>query len=624
MLVLRFEQDFVKVVVFDDEPDVAHPELRTPISEHRIRAVDLSNFINRFRDHEHQSTQNTSLTTAPNIVPLLSHAADNEGLISSQDSLIVIERVVLHHFAQTLTYQDIDRRRGRKYRLLILPPEFPQSVTSAVDTLPGRRMSALRVPLVSSQSHWQRDALTGEANTGFNFGAIVGSGPISKLVECLTFFVSFLGLADASVDTHETAGYPGDREYSAAQDLLASGNFVMAQMRLQETLKIQQTVLGIDHIRTAATLNSMGIASTKMEKYEQALEFYERALLIMEASSRRRSVAAADIIDNIGRMNVALGNYDTAIMRFQEAKGIKTEILGPSHPKLAESEGSLGEVCFEMASFNSAVIHYREGLRICKGCFGREHLATAQMMEDLARTYDSLGEHYAALEFYQEVVGIKLGLMKDHSETVDALHNMAVTLQKLGFYDLAMKLFDQALAIYKRGESKDARKIANTFKSMSVVHSKQRHYSKAIDSLKQALLIEGREFGLENLNTANTFNNLGVAYGNIGNYKEAIRLYEIALNITKRFRPHMHVDVGDIHHNIGMAWFVQGREHHEDAREHFCHSYRSFVAALGADNVKTQKARELLESIVLRPAARITRVRNRVRGKRRQRLLRRR
>ena len=98
MLNLRFEQDFVQVVVFDNDPDVAHPELRTPISEHRIKATDLSTFINRFHHHDHQSTQNASLTTALNIVPLLSQTAENEGPIR-EDSLIAIEQVVLHRFA---------------------------------------------------------------------------------------------------------------------------------------------------------------------------------------------------------------------------------------------------------------------------------------------------------------------------------------------------------------------------------------------------------------------------------------------------------------------------------------------------------------------------------------------
>jgi tetratricopeptide (TPR) repeat protein len=426
-----------------------------------------------------------------------------------------------------------------------------------------------------------------------NLGQISFSSVFAEYLNvCPTFLESLLGLMEtrtvSQIDVEKLA-------YSAVPELSVSEECQEVRKRFPKLFQTQESMLGADDVRKAAIYYSMGILSTKVEKHEQALELYDRALRIMR-NAGARTTWTADIIDSIGRMNVTLGKYNLGLQFFHEAKIIRLEIFGATHPKLADSEGSLGETYFEMGRFNSAAIHYREGLRICEGCFGREHLTTAQMMEDLARTYDLLGEKHAALSLYQDVLGIKLRLMGDHSETADTLHNMAITLQSLGSYDLALELFHKAVPMYQGKGKNDARKAANSFKNIAVVHSKQGNHAEAMSSLKQALKIEGREFGLNDPNTADTFNNLGIAYGNIGNHEEAVRLYEIALNIIKRFRPPTHPSIGDIHHNIGMARLAQGRGNEAAAREHFSSSHRNFLRAYGAEHVKSRKARELLES----------------------------
>ena len=570
-------EQVVEDVVAGEQSGVQHSERPAPNSEHWSIFSEHSCL-----SHNHyRSTQNPSINRfSDDVLPFFSGLADSESPVNSDPKLQVVPFLVT---------KDRINENDRTSR----PSKFPQLSNGPVSLRAGPRHRTFGV----GRRPWQLDTLKEELKVRLNERASVCEGPVTKQIGGINLLPS---VGVTSLATPESGGYPGDIEYWAAHDSIDSGNFLKAQTSLQSALEIQQMLLGTDHIRTAATVNSMGIISTKMGQYEQALEFYERALKIMEGNSQVRNVATADIIDNIGRMNVALGKYDVAVMRFEEAKRIKLETVGLNDPSLADSEGNLGEANFEMARFNVATIHYREGLRICERCFGVEHLATAQMMEDLARTYHSLRDYSSSLQLYQKVLAIKLRLADDYAERADTMHNMAVTLQEVGFYDLALKLFDQALLNYKREGSKDARKTANTFKNMSVVYSKQRHHSKAIDSLKQALLIEGRNFGLNDLNTANTFNNLGVIYGNIGNYSEAIRLYEIALNITRRFRPQWHVEIGHIHNNIGMALLAQGIKHHPDAREHFNHSYRSFATAFGVEHVETRKVKELLESVVRR------------------------
>jgi len=355
----------------------------------------------------------------------------------------------------------------------------------------------------------------------------------------------------------------------------------------------------------------MGATEAKSQKYDKALQLFERALQMMQKALEGSSAYAADIMDNIALMNIALGRYDTAVHLLQEAKAMKVKFLGSDSPKVADTEGNLGEAYYKMGNFKEAVIRYNEGTRICQGYFGREHPTTVRMMEDLARSYYSLGEYDAALKLYQQLLWNKQCLTTENQiETGDTLHNAAITLQAVGRRAQAMEFFQEALAIYQ--SCHDPGREANTVKNIGIVHSQQRNYPKAFECFTEALEIEFREYGLENPNTANTFSNLAVTFGELRKYNDSIQLWETALNITRRFLAPGSVEIGDMHHNIAMAMWMQGEGHIADVREHFDRSHRIFTSTLGKEHVKSKRAKKLLNS------ARkvVTRITNETRKKR--------
>jgi tetratricopeptide (TPR) repeat protein len=270
------------------------------------------------------------------------------------------------------------------------------------------------------------------------------------------------------------------------------------------------------------------------------------------------------------------------------------KFLGSDNPKVADTEGNLGETYCEMGNFKQAIIHYEEGVKIYKYYFGTEHIATAGIMEELARVYHTLGEYDLAMKLYKQVLWNKRNLTELQIETGDTLHNTAITLQSIGQHDLAKEFFQQALAIYQFFQ--DSRREANTIKNIGITYSHQRNYTKAVDCFRETLEIENREYGLENPNTANTFSNLAATFGQVGKYNESIQLSQMALDITKRFRAPTNVDIGDMHHNIAVVKLRRGDTRIADVRAHLGESHRIFAGALGEEHVKSRKAKNLLES----------------------------
>lgn len=273
---------------------------------------------------------------------------------------------------------------------------------------------------------------------------------------------------------------------------------------------------------------------------------------------------------------------------------MKVKFLGSENPKVADTEGNLGEAYCKMGNFKKAVIHYEEGVRIYKCYFGTEHIATSRIMEELARVYHTLGEYDLAMRLYNQVLWNKRNLKEPQIEMGDTLHNTAITLQSMGQHGLAKEYFEQALAIYQ--SCQDSRREANTIKNIGIMYSNQCNYAEAVDCFREALEIENREYGLENPNTANTFSNLAATFGQAGKCSESIQLSQMALDITKRFRAPADVDIGDMHHNIAMVKLRRGDTRIADIRAHISESHRIFAGALGDEHVKSRKAKDLLES----------------------------
>ena len=261
----------------------------------------------------------------------------------------------------------------------------------------------------------------------------------------------------------------------------------------------------------------------------------------------------AAILENIGSVHVALGQYEAALQQFRQAREIKTRVLPPHDCRLGISERLIGELYTKVGNFPEAILHYQVAIRIYLANVGTEQ-DVIELLEDLGILYHSVGNPAQAVRVYHKALHTRI-LANASAGTGDLLNNLAVSLSALGRHALALDALQMAQIIYKRDGMQNPDSLSATLRNVGVVSSELGHFSTAIRNLSYALHIQLYAFAGRNPKTTKTLGDLGAVFGRIGDHRTAVRFYEVALalnqwQVSSGFG---HISVDHIHHGSAIS-----------------------------------------------------------------------
>ena len=127
-------------------------------------------------------------------------------------------------------------------------------------------------------------------------------------------------------------------------------------------------------------------------------------------------------------------------------------LLAPpvAHAQSPELQATVERVksLFSQGRYEEAVPVAQTAVRLSEQEFGPDHLANAEMLNNLATMYNAQGRYGEAEPFYQRSLNIvEKALGPDHPNLATSLNNLALLYYAQGRYDEAESLFKRALAI---------------------------------------------------------------------------------------------------------------------------------------------------------------------------------
>ena len=152
---------------------------------------------------------------------------------------------------------------------------------------------------------------------------------------------------NAVIATWERVLGPNDsnvaRAVSALANLLADqGLDREAQPYFERALAIRERNLAPNHPYIAWTLGQRAESLARLGQLPRALALAERAVKICESSGAQESLAAA--VTTHARILATSGDHAGAAQAYQKSLEIRLQLLGPSHPRIAEIEIALAGV----------------------------------------------------------------------------------------------------------------------------------------------------------------------------------------------------------------------------------------------------------------------------------------
>ena len=273
-------------------------------------------------------------------------------------------------------------------------------------------------------------------------------------------------------------------------------------------------------------------------EYDNARESYEQALSLKPADSR--------ILSKLGNVLYRLGRYQEARQKYESALNIEREKQIENHPVVADILHNLGRIWNALGQEKKAVTAYYEpALTMMSNCYNENHSSLLDILIDLGNAKRALGREEEAIAHDKHIVNI-----------YQAIHNIPLSNFDTEDFHSLMK---QVKLIAKFIESKNPSDAPVTLNNLGSLlrsldrggkHCFDHRYRYVVKSLhKKALNIYQSEKGnkeSQDPRIAETLEQLGEALCDFEECENALKCYEKVLGIYKKFYGENHSETARI------------------------------------------------------------------------------
>jgi tetratricopeptide (TPR) repeat protein len=330
------------------------------------------------------------------------------------------------------------------------------------------------------------------------------------IVPCIHQYVDY---SEIKWRLQENQGIEFSDRYELALNLYPKiKNLTNKQSEKPSSLHQRQTIQDVSISEDVDDLNQKGNDLSNQGKYQEAIEYYERALRIDPNhvnALNNKGVALA----NQGEYKEAIECYDKALeidpnyTTAQNNKKLALEKLKNSKKRDSEDVDALIEKGFDLyigGEYEEAIECYDKALSV------NPYYVVA--LHNKGKVFSYLEKYEEAIECYDKALEID-------PNYVDPLYNKGLALANQGEYEEAIECYDKYLEV-------DPNNVA-VLNNKGFALANQGEYKEAIECYDKALEVYP--------NNLTTLYNKGFALANQGEYKEAIECYDKALEIDPNY-----------------------------------------------------------------------------------------
>lgn len=362
---------------------------------------------------------------------------------------------------------------------------------------------------------------------------------------------------------------------------LLRGEFPAAVVALERSLAIRIAVFGPEAADVAHTLDQLGLALIRLERFQEAEQRLTTALRIREQSSEQSPLALAQTLelaallrrwddgyaealplldraldiqkriaphhpDGIlawqtrGDVLLLTGDAAGAERSWRSALDLATQSLRPDHPAFAEIFRRLGLAAFSFGNLAEARRLAERARQI-----GDRSLApcdpvrpTLAVAVGLSLEYD--GEYAGARKLYRESLATlrscvsagQAGATADIEATL--VYNDAGVAREIGDLAEADALYERAVEIWSKGLGPDHSFVARGLDALAEVAAARGQSARAHSIYERALTIRRRSLGPNHPHVAWTLTSLAKTEADLGNVSLALRYVQDAIAIYRK------------------------------------------------------------------------------------------
>lgn len=247
-------------------------------------------------------------------------------------------------------------------------------------------------------------------------------------------------------------------------------------------------------------LNNLGNNYKELNKYEEALELYEKAIVL--------NPAYAEAYGNIAFIYEKMGKNEDALAMYKKALEVGENVIGIYN--------NLGIFYYNLGKFNEAIAVYHKAI---------------ETRPDYPDTYNNFGNVYEKINKLNEAAASYLKAIELKPDYAEAYYNLANLYSSVGNNEKAVDSYQKAIEADPN--------LVKAYNNLGLIFHSLGKYEDAIISYKKAT-----ELGPKYVKA---YNNLGNSYQAMNKHEEAISAYKRAIELNPNY--------AEAYNNLAVAYY---------------------------------------------------------------------
>ena len=312
-----------------------------------------------------------------------------------------------------------------------------------------------------------------------------------------------------------------------------------------------------------------------------ARELLDRGASRVETELAGQPDVQAEMSLLLGRIYRELGVYAQASPLLQRALTLRTAASGRDSLAAADVLAELARLELDAGTTEQAERLQREVLAIRRRQLGAGAAPVGETLRDLATVLNRLGRNEEAEALQREALALHEKLYgPSHNDVASDLEGLQTILRARGQIEPAIAAARRALELRQQLLGDNHLETATAKNNLAVLLYDKWDLPGAERLWREVLAFDFKRLGEQHPNTATVMNNLAFVLRDRGEYDEAEKLYRRALAIDKALFGEEHQFVATVMHNLGTV--LARTERYAEARQLFQDSMAMFGRELGA------------------------------------------
>jgi serine/threonine protein kinase/tetratricopeptide (TPR) repeat protein len=288
----------------------------------------------------------------------------------------------------------------------------------------------------------------------------------------------------------------GPDSTETAKGLLALGSLRDAEARYGDAERLIRQALDRDrrHLpandpAVAKAMLALGGVLDNRGAYDQSIAILEQTVQLYSAPGSE-PVDLADSLYELANAHFYAGHYEKSEQINERALAMYKQIYGERHPRVAEILINLGAIQLDTGHYAAAEQYDRQALDIVQAWYGKDNPETATDLTILARSLVYQKRYAEASDLLQQSLAIKERTFgKVHPSVASTLNELGSVALQEGKYDAAEQYFKRMADIYRTEYGEQHYLYATALSNLASVYTAQQQWTRAEKLYRQAIPI---------------------------------------------------------------------------------------------------------------------------------------